>query len=92
MAEALAEIAGAAEDGSTIVVATHGLAGRVGACRFVGLPFEPLATDRRTVQLRLGEPRPAPLRRLLADRGLQRRRDRTQVTDSNRFRALGPLR
>ncbi|HLM21668.1 MAG TPA: histidine phosphatase family protein [Propionibacteriaceae bacterium] len=40
MAEALTEIADAAEDHSTVVVVTHGLAGRVGACRFVGLPFE----------------------------------------------------
>jgi glucosyl-3-phosphoglycerate phosphatase len=40
VAEALTEIAETAEDGSTIAVVTHGLAGRVGACRFVGLPFE----------------------------------------------------
>ena len=40
MAEALEEIAEAGRDGSTIVVVTHGLAGRVGACRLVGLPFE----------------------------------------------------
>jgi broad specificity phosphatase PhoE len=40
MAEALAEIAEAAEDHSTVVVATHGLSGRVGTCRFVGLPFD----------------------------------------------------
>jgi probable phosphoglycerate mutase len=40
MAEVLTEIAEAAEDHSTVVVATHGLAGRVGACRFVGVPFE----------------------------------------------------
>ncbi len=40
MAEALTEIAEAAEDHSTVVVATHGLSGRVGTCRFVGLPFE----------------------------------------------------
>lgn len=39
MNEALTEIAEAAEDGSTAVVATHGLSGRVGVCRFVGLPF-----------------------------------------------------
>lgn len=38
--EALTEIAEAAEDHSTIVVVTHGLAGRVGACRFVDLPFD----------------------------------------------------
>ena len=40
VAEALTEIAEAAPDGSTVVVATHGLAGRVGACQLVGLPFE----------------------------------------------------
>ncbi len=40
MSEALTEIAEAAEDHSTVVVATHGLSGRVGACRFVRLPFE----------------------------------------------------
>src|SRR5829696_9832881 len=40
VAEALGEIAETADDGSTIAVVTHGLAGRVGACRFVGLPFE----------------------------------------------------
>jgi glucosyl-3-phosphoglycerate phosphatase len=40
MAEALTEIAEAAEDHSTVVVATHGLSGRVGTCRFVGLPFD----------------------------------------------------
>jgi glucosyl-3-phosphoglycerate phosphatase len=40
MTEALTEIAEAAEDHSTVVVVTHGLSGRVGACRFVGLPFE----------------------------------------------------
>jgi glucosyl-3-phosphoglycerate phosphatase len=40
MVEALAEIAEAAEDQSTVVVVTHGLAGRVGACKFVGLPFD----------------------------------------------------
>jgi glucosyl-3-phosphoglycerate phosphatase len=39
MAEALTEIAESAADHSTVVVVTHGLAGRVGACRFVGLPF-----------------------------------------------------
>jgi probable phosphoglycerate mutase len=38
--EALTEIAEAVENHSTVVVATHGLAGRVGACRFVGLPFD----------------------------------------------------
>jgi glucosyl-3-phosphoglycerate phosphatase len=40
VAEALTEIAETADDGKTIAVVTHGLAGRVGACRFVGLPFE----------------------------------------------------
>ena len=40
MTEVLTEIAEAAEDHATIVVVTHGLAGRVGACRFVDLPFE----------------------------------------------------
>ena len=40
MAEALGEIAVTAPDGSTVVVVTHGLAGRVGSCRFVNLPFE----------------------------------------------------
>jgi glucosyl-3-phosphoglycerate phosphatase len=40
MAEALTDIAAAAADHSTVVVVTHGLSGRVGACRFVGLPFE----------------------------------------------------
>jgi glucosyl-3-phosphoglycerate phosphatase len=40
MAEALTEIAGAAADHSTVVIVTHGLSGRVGACRFVGLPFD----------------------------------------------------
>jgi broad specificity phosphatase PhoE len=40
MAEALTEIADAAADGSTVVVVTHGLSGRVGTCRFVGLPFD----------------------------------------------------
>jgi probable phosphoglycerate mutase len=40
VAEALTEMAEATPDGSTIVVATHGLAGRVGACQLVGLPFE----------------------------------------------------
>ena len=40
MAEALEEYGAAAPDGSTIVVATHGLAGRVGVCRLVGLPPE----------------------------------------------------
>jgi glucosyl-3-phosphoglycerate phosphatase len=39
MVEALMEIAESAADDSTVVVVTHGLAGRVGTCRFVGLPF-----------------------------------------------------
>jgi glucosyl-3-phosphoglycerate phosphatase len=39
MVEALTEIAESAADQSTVVVVTHGLSGRVGACRFVGLPF-----------------------------------------------------
>ena len=38
--ESPTEVAEAAEDHSTVVVVTHGLSGRVGACRFVGLPFE----------------------------------------------------
>ncbi len=40
MVEALIDIAESAADDSTVVVVTHGLSGRVGACRFVGLPFE----------------------------------------------------
>jgi probable phosphoglycerate mutase len=40
MVEALTEMAASAPDGSAIVVATHGLAGRVGACQLVRLPFE----------------------------------------------------
>jgi glucosyl-3-phosphoglycerate phosphatase len=40
VAEALTEIAETADDGTTVAIVTHGLAGRVGACRFVGLPFE----------------------------------------------------
>lgn len=40
MAEALTELAESAADGSTVVAATHGLAGRVGAARLVGLPVE----------------------------------------------------
>ena len=40
MAEVLSEIAEAAEDHSTVVVVTHGVSGRVGACRFVQLPFD----------------------------------------------------
>ena len=39
MVEALMDIAESAADDSTVVVVTHGLSGRVGACRFVGLPF-----------------------------------------------------
>jgi broad specificity phosphatase PhoE len=38
MNSALTEMAERAPDLSTVVVVTHGLAGRVGACRFVGLP------------------------------------------------------
>jgi broad specificity phosphatase PhoE len=37
-AAALTDIAAASEDGSTVVVATHGLAGRAGISRLVGLP------------------------------------------------------
>jgi glucosyl-3-phosphoglycerate phosphatase len=40
VAEALAEVAQVAEDGSTVVVVMHGLAARVGVCRLVGLPSE----------------------------------------------------
>ena len=40
MVEALIDIAESAANDSTVVVVTHGLSGRVGACRFVGLPFE----------------------------------------------------
>ena len=40
VAEALGEIAATAPEGSTVIIATHGLAARVGSCRFVGLPFE----------------------------------------------------
>jgi len=40
VAEALTELAGSAPDGSTVVAACHGLAGRVGAARLVGLPVE----------------------------------------------------
>jgi glucosyl-3-phosphoglycerate phosphatase len=40
VSEALTEIAEAVEDHSTVVVVTHGLAGRVGACRFVEMPFD----------------------------------------------------
>jgi probable phosphoglycerate mutase len=39
MLEPLTEIAESAADHSTVVIVTHGLSGRVGACRFVGLPF-----------------------------------------------------
>ncbi len=38
VAEALTEIGEAAEDGSTVIVVMHGLAARVGVCRYVGLP------------------------------------------------------
>ena len=37
---ALVEIADEADDGSTVIVVMHGLAARVGVCRFVGLPQE----------------------------------------------------
>jgi len=40
VAEALAELAHAAPNGSTVVAACHGLAGRVGVAKLVGLPFE----------------------------------------------------
>lgn len=40
VAEALQEIADAGEDGSTIVVAMHGLAARVGVCHLVGFPVD----------------------------------------------------
>ena len=40
VAEALSELADSAPDGSTVVAASHGLAGRVGAARLVGLPVE----------------------------------------------------
>ena len=40
VAQALTEIASAAADGETVVVTTHGLAGRAGMCRLLGLPFE----------------------------------------------------
>lgn len=39
VAGALAEIAGAAADDATVVATTHGLAGRAGMCRLLGLPF-----------------------------------------------------
>ena len=38
VAEALAELADSAPEGSTVVAACHGLAGRVGAAQLVGLP------------------------------------------------------
>ena len=40
VAEALTEIASAAGEGETVVVTTHGLAGRAGMCRLLELPFE----------------------------------------------------
>ena len=40
VAQALTEIAEAAADGATVVVTTHGLAGRAGLCRLLGLPVE----------------------------------------------------
>ena len=39
VAAALVEIAGQAPDGATVVVTTHGLAGRAGLCRLLELPF-----------------------------------------------------
>lgn len=42
VAEAFTDIVEAAEDGSTVVVAMHGLAARVGAFRFVGMPSSAL--------------------------------------------------
>ncbi len=40
LAEALTELAESAPDGSTVVAACHGLAGRVGTAQLVGLPHE----------------------------------------------------
>lgn len=40
IAEALDELAAGAPDGSTVVAACHGLAGRVGSAHLVGLPHE----------------------------------------------------
>lgn len=40
VAAALVEIAQQAPDDATVVVTTHGLAGRAGLCRLLGLPFE----------------------------------------------------
>jgi probable phosphoglycerate mutase len=40
VAEVLGEVAEQSGDGATVVVAMHGLAARVGVCRFVGLPEE----------------------------------------------------
>jgi broad specificity phosphatase PhoE len=39
VAQALTEIASAAAEGETVVVTTHGLAGRAGMCRLLDLPF-----------------------------------------------------
>jgi broad specificity phosphatase PhoE len=39
VAQALTEIAEAADDDATVVATTHGLAGRAGMCRLLGLPF-----------------------------------------------------
>ena len=39
VAQALTEIAEAADDDATVVATTHGLAGRAGLCRLLGLPF-----------------------------------------------------
>jgi broad specificity phosphatase PhoE len=38
VADVLTEVAAEAEDGATVVVVMHGLAARVGVCRFVGFP------------------------------------------------------
>ncbi|HYP46378.1 MAG TPA: histidine phosphatase family protein [Propionibacteriaceae bacterium] len=40
VAEALSEIADRSEEGEIVVVVMHGLAGRVGTCRLVGIPPE----------------------------------------------------
>jgi len=40
VAEVLTELAEGAADGSTVIVVMHGLAARVGVCRFVGFPQE----------------------------------------------------
>jgi len=40
VSEVLTEVAGDTEDGATVIVVMHGLAARVGVCRFVGFPQE----------------------------------------------------